>query len=475
MHTSVIKPNASLPRVWRCASTGSTSTVAELAVAFDPDTPRARYAADVLSTLLGCSFHDAAEDEEPDLVYGQGRSGRCRIPAGPQEDWDDPQPALSWDEGLAIVHQHDRPRKRDSHGVGFDALYATYACAAGVWERADPADEVGCPIGAEGWLARNGLLSEPLVHRYAECVADALGVPVPYHEPVVVLTQDVDDNFAHLFGVRESWTRLRRELRAGRPTAIRRAAGLARRALRPRRPDPNDRFDEWLQLGGERGFRPCFFVASYGLFERGASMRDVPYDIRDAEVTRTLRRLREAGAEIGLHLSLGASQDPARVRKERERLEETVGCPIRSVRHHWWALGPEPARSLRFQAEAGIVVDCSFGLNDRAGFRRGIAVPFHPFDPDSERVLPIWSLPTAAMDAAVSSRDPDEGLETLKTLYTSLRGAGGCLVLDWHVHSLNPAAMPDGAPVLLGFLEWAREQGATFATPLEVVPSSGVG
>jgi hypothetical protein len=450
--------------------------VVELALAFDPDTLRARYAADVLLGLLRCSSHDAADGEKPDLVYGQARSGRVRIPAGPQGDWDDPEPSLSWDEGLAIVHRREGPRrKRDSHGLGFDALYATYACAAGVWEGADPVDEVGCPIGPEGWLGRNGLLSEPLVHRYAESLAEALGLVIPQREPIIVLTHDVDDNFAHLFGLRESWTRFRRELRAGRPSAIRRAAGLTRRALRPSRRDPNDRFDEWMQLAAERSVRPCFFVASYGLFERGASAHDVAYDIRRAEVTDTLRALRNAGAEIGLHLSLGASADPDNVRKERERLEETIGGSIRSARHHWWALGAQPARSLRAQANAGIVVDCSFGLNDRAGFRRGIAAPFHPFDPEREQPVPIWSLPTVAMDAAVSRGDAEEELATLKALYTSLRGVGGCLVLDWHVHSLNPVAMPGAASLLLRFLDWAQERGACMSTPLEAVGPPGAG
>ena len=437
------------------------------------DSPAAAYALTVLLDLLGLEQRPATRDA--DLVYGDG-DGRCRIPAGPARGWDDPRPQVSEDEGLPLIHLPGGPARRRSGpaALGFDTLYATYALLTGPWEVADPADVVGCPIAADGWLARSGLLGEPLVHRYAEAIREALSeaqVPsAPRRRPTIVLTHDVDDNFRHLFGVRERYWRLRRDVAARRRTAVRRAAGLVREVAR-RGPDPNDRFADWCAWHRRWRSRPTFFVASFGLFREGADDLDVAYDVRHAAVSALLRRVREDGAEIGIHFSLGAKTSVERLRLERESLEQVVGAPVRVARHHWWALGVPPERTLALHGEAGIAVDCSLGFNDRAGFRRGIAAPFRPLDPARNGPADVLALPTAAMDAALfgGGRPAAEGLAELRSLYRRVKDVGGALVLDWHVHSANPATIPHAAATLRTFVDEAVADGASLRTPLELV------
>src|SRR5262249_28447895 len=156
----------------------------------------------------------------------------------------------------------------------------------------------------------------------------------------------------------ESWTRVRRDLRRGSPAALRRAGGLARRLVR-RGPDPNDRWDEWRTLASTYGGSSTFFVASFGLFDPGSARYDVAYDVRHPAVAREFRALAAGGAEIGIHFSLQARRSAGQIRRERERLEEALELEIRSARHHWWALGREPAVTLRAQQDAGVDVDCS--------------------------------------------------------------------------------------------------------------------
>lgn len=441
----------------------------ELAVRVPPEATRARYALGVLLSLLGLKTRDAAAGEPADVAYGP-LEARVRIPAGPQDGWDDRVPSVRTVDGLAVL-ELARADARDG-ALGVDLLYATYASLTAPWERDDPVDEVGAPIAAQGWLARNGLLEEPLVHRYADRLGRALreaGVEVPPPpSPLIVLTHDVDNNFGGLFGVRESWTLLRRDAARGRPAALRRALGLVRRLARPGR-DPNDRFDEWAAEHRRWGGRPSYFVASHGLFHPGAARQDVPYDVRHPDVQRTLREAIEGGAEVGLHLSMGARKSADRIRREREALEDALGQPIRSARHHWWALGPRPERTLRLHALAGLEVDCSFGWNDRIGFRRGIAAPFHPFDTEAERALPVVALPTLAMDAAVTAgRSPEAAVEALRSLARTVGDVGGVLVLDWHAHSLNPSAMPGAGETLRRFVAGVP-RSAELATPLEAL------
>jgi hypothetical protein len=445
-----------------------------LAVRLDPRTPEAEYALGVLLDLLGLEPFSGSEQAQ--LGYGAG-AGRCLIPAGPQESWDDPRPQVTRADGLAILHRPGGPARvrTEAAQLGFDVLYAAYASLTAPWERADTVDTVGCPLAAEGFLGREGLLGEPLVHRYAAVLAAALreagaDVVPPRVDGAIVLTHDVDDNFAHLFGVRERWKRLHRELVAGRPSAVRRLGGLVKR-LATRGPDPNDRFDDWGGWHRAWGGRPTYFVASHGLFRRDSDPVDVAYDLRHPRVAATVRRARDEGAEIGVHFSIRARESSERLRREREALEEVIGAPVHVARHHWWALGIPAETTLRLHPRAGIELDCSLGFNDHPGFRRGIAAPFRPFDPETREAMPAWSLPTAAMDAAVfdGRRTDVEAVLELRSLLGAVREVGGTLVLDWHVHSANPAALPGAAVGLRRFLDEAVGEGAALRTPLELV------
>lgn len=418
-----------------------------LSVALPASATKARWALTVLFELLGLELRDATPGERARLAYG-GRDADIQLPTGPSEwEWDEPAPIVAHADGLPLLRVADEPP---------DLVYSTYACLTGPWERSDPADRVGCPIAAQGWLARNGLLGEPLVHRYAERLGQLLAVQPPKRKPAIVLTHDVDDNFRHLFGVRERKERLRRDLRERRLSAVRRTAGLIKeRGYRG--PDPNDRFENWADSHRDWTSRPTYFAASFGLFQSGSDRDDVAYDIRHTKVRATLRQLVAEGAEIGLHCSIRARESGERLRAERVALEEAIGKRIRSARHHWWALGRPPEAAWRRQAEAGFELDCSLGFNDRVGFRRGIAAPFRPFDPVSGRHSPIRTLPTIAMDAAVEH--PDE----LRRLYQTVRKVGGALVLDWHVHSWRSSAS------LRAFVDEAVADGARLCTPLELL------
>ena len=211
----------------------------ELAVAV-PDAPRARYALGVLLDLLGLTARPAQPGERIDLAHGMNLSARCSMPATAQEEWDDPEPEVTWDSGLPIIHRRgDAVRARTGEReLGFDVLFATYACLTAPWERVDPSDEVGCPVAAEGFLARNGLLLEPLVHRYASLLASCLDKE-PQRKPRIVITHDVDNNFGHVFRRRESMELLRRDLTEAarrRPACCRPGPTPGPACRRPERP-----------------------------------------------------------------------------------------------------------------------------------------------------------------------------------------------------------------------------------------------
>jgi hypothetical protein len=440
-----------------------------LAVAVHPTALRARYALEVLASLLGQSIRDAAPGELAEIGYGV--AARVVIPAT-EGNWDHPEPALDADP-IPFLHPPGAPR--GSGPIPRDILYATYVCLTAPWERRDPADEVGCPVGRVGFLGRRGLLGEPLVHRYAAVLGAAIGLQ-PRRAPALVVTHDMDDNFAHLFARRERLVRLRREVAARRPTAAaRRAVGIVSRSVRRSRSDPNDRFEEWHRLHREWGSRPTYFVASRNLFSQGSADQDVAYDIDHPSVREKLRGLAETGAEFGIHFSINARRSAARLRDEREALERVVGNRVRAARHHWWALGRPPEPTWRNQATAGIVLDCSLGFNDVIGFRRGIAAPYRPFDPSTERALDVHVLPTLAMDGAIYGRpDAAGGSDELLRLMEAVDQVGGALVVDWHVHSANPAVLPGAIDGLEELVTASKARNFRLLTPLELLEASSV-
>lgn len=448
-------------------------------VAVDIPSARAEWALGVLLSVLGVRWTVVPPGSDADLAYGRPRDGvRAVIRAGAQGGWDNPRPTLDRFGSLPYVRLpdgHAPSADEPATVVPFDAVYATYAALTAPWEAVDPVDEVGCPIGAESWLARQGLLERPVVHDYAAALRTALeaaGLPVePPRSASIVLTHDVDSNFGHLFARRESLALLRRDLAARRPDALRRLAGLGRRALGPYGSDPNDRWEEWLELAASHGGRPTFFVASYGLFDAGSLRHDPPYDARRPEVRRVLRELVRSGAEVGIHFSLQARAGADQVRAECDRLADVLGAPVRSARHHWWAVGRPPERVLGWQSRAGVEVDCSLGYNDVVGFRRGIAAPFHPFDRDADRPLGLWELPTVAMDLAVHDgrRTAGDAEAILLRLLESARSVGGALVLDWHAHALNPRRLNGAGAGLRALLDSPSCEGLSIRTPLELV------
>lgn len=421
---------------------------------------KARYALGVLFDLLGVEPL-RADAGHADLAYGDGGSVVLERAGG---DWE-AVPEVERVGAIPIL----RPPGADG---GPDLVYAAWACLTAPWERSDDADEVGCPISSDGWLERQGLLREPLVHHYAKLLGERLGLaPRKRRVAPITLTHDVDDNFAHLFARRERLERLRRDVRARRLTALRRGAGLVRSLARHMQSDPNDRFDEWAALHRSLGGRPTYFVAARGIFHPGSDARDVAYDVRQPEVRATLHRALAEGAEIGVHFSIDARDSVERLRAEREELEDALDREVVTARHHWWALGRLPEHTWKLHSEAGVALDCSLGLNDAAGFRRGICSPFRPWDPDARGPAAMRVLPTVAMDAALfgAGRSVEEGVEALHELHRATGEAGGALVLDWHVHAANPKALPGAAVGLRRFISNAVAEGAELQTPLELL------
>ncbi|HEX6128514.1 MAG TPA: hypothetical protein VF071_05785 [Candidatus Limnocylindria bacterium] len=384
----------------------------------------------------------AAPSDGPCLHYGiepTGEHDRCiGVVAAPSH--------RLWTDLL----DHRLPPGAAHRRIDFDIVAATSALlddseAASV----DPRllDRHGRLRAADSYHGRAGHAGTAIVNRYVEVLADALlaaGLrdPLPRwpsgRRAAIGLSHDVDrpDKYAVLGAVAR-----------GGPRTWARHPDLVLRAGRDivRWARDSDRDDFWVfepLIASEQrlALRSTFLFASMPSHGGYGSRHDVHYDIGWPRFGPLFASMREAHVEIGLHASYEAYRWPDRFAAERRRLEDVAGVTVRGLRHHYWHLGPDVDRTLRAHEEAGFTYDSSIAFNDAPGLRRGVALPYRPWDPALARPLRVLQLPVLAMDSALfaSAASGERAAERLWPFIEEVLRTGGLGVLDWHVRASYP-------------------------------------
>ena len=443
---------------------------------------RADYALRILLEGIGVAGRRVDTVREADLVYGPGRPGDLSdravwVRAAGVPDWDTPDVELAWWQDLPVINAGGvagATAVPDPHDMGQDIVYATYGFVTGAFERKQPKDAWGVPIGPKSTLSRHGTMDIAAIPLYCRALLTKLAARRRSEIPrapmwpdgkkyAISLSHDVDAPFT-----REPWAfyfrRFRTNLAQRELTAA--VQGLARtgktavatrmsRLLDPA-DDPNFCFDRWVEIEESVSAKSCFYVAVTTSADPLGSPIDVTYDFRHPDLVSELRDAINKGCEIGLHASANSHRIAGLITKERALLESVLGgYRVSGVRHHYWALDPEvPERTLWAHAEAGLTYDSSLGLNDAPGFRRGMMWPFQPFDRERASELPLLEIPPTLMDGSIFYRPvtEEEGGRQIEAHLSSVKELGGAAVLDWHLEQLNPARLNSAGPVLSSVL-----------------------
>jgi peptidoglycan/xylan/chitin deacetylase (PgdA/CDA1 family) len=276
----------------------------------------------------------------------------------------------------------------------------------------------------------------------------------------VALTHDVDVPWRWTrAGVRGGAARGKRAL-AGRRVgaAVSEARALAAMPLHKLRgTDPNWSFERIVRAEEARDARSTFFVMG-GHAHRADGPSPESYErLRP----RLLSTLLESGAEVGLHGSYTAAQDEGRLASEKARLEALAG-PVNGQRYHY--LRVDPQRNLAPLARVGFAYDTSLGFVDAVGFRAGIAHPFRPWDPASDRPLDLVEIPLAAMDVTLGE-DRYLGLPAtaaeprLTALLDRAAERGGGFALLWHSEWFDGTVYRGWEALYHRVLDAVRERG----------------
>jgi hypothetical protein len=332
-------------------------------------------------------------------------------------------------------------------GFGDDVPYN-----ADAWERLDRGERPQGDDLAEGFFhlarveERNGPRDEHGRFRAEWSCLDPLDPPLERLrrklglEPTrfaVGLTHDVDSPWRWTrIGLRGAAARLKRNvLHARLAPALREATALTAAPVhRLRDTDPNWRFEEIVAAEKQRGARgSTFFV----LAAHHDPHDGVAPDTYDELRPRLVETILAAGAEVGLHGSYTAADDPARLAEEKAKLEALAG-PVEGHRYHY--LRGDPHRNI---APLAFRYDTTLGFPDALGFRAGIARPFHPWDFERDAPADVLELPLAAMDATLAEErylglSARRAEPQLTALLDWGAANGGAFAILWHPDRFDP-------------------------------------
>lgn len=340
----------------------------------------------------------------------------------------------------------------------------------------DALDEHGRLRASSEHASRRELGRDPIVNRAVALVASIgrvrFGVepvdPWPHgHTAAVGLSHDVDlpDRYAMARDLLRPW-RFRRAPR----TQLRAAWDLTRERLRDPAPDDHWGFDELLASEERAGVRSTFLFSVTPYHAPTGSTLDPAYDAGARRFRDLYARLRGDGWEIGLHAGYRAFEEPGRLRLERQRLADLAGTDIRGLRHHYWQLGPDAAATLRAHEAAGFTYDASLAFNDAPGYRRAVALPFHPYDATMQRPITTLQLPTTLMDGNLFYRSltVDAALGEAVAQLETVISVGGMAVIDWHSHTSVPTnrRFADWGATYRQLLEWVTGRRDLWVTTL---------
>lgn len=283
----------------------------------------------------------------------------------------------------------------------------------------------------ESILSKYGLLKKPVVNIWAKIIAQKLQEKYPqlkFPAPQFDFRSTIDiDNawaVAHKGFFRTGGALLKSLSKSD-------VYGFKRRfrILIGKEKDPYDTYSyiDSVFSGNEEKAAFFFLLGDYARYDKNIHHKN-----------RNFRKLIQRTAKkyaTGIHPSYLSSKKKGKMRvlKEKSRLEEITGKPVKMSRQHFLRL--KFPRAYRRLLKAGIEEDFSMGYSSQTGFRAGICTPYYWYDLKKDSATNLLVYPFQVMD--VTLRDymrlsPQEAIDEILQLMKEVKNAGGIFVGIWH-------------------------------------------
>lgn len=414
--------------------------------------------------------HERAESEGgrlPDPVEVYDREGESFLAFPPFDAL--PHGEALWRDrrgGVAAVREGAWPNRVR---FGFDLVLPARRLLSRREEKEGPRDILDRYRPERSWLAEWDLFGEPVVDRLGSMLRAAIEaalsgagmamtriLPWPLGETfAIALTHDQDQS------VRWERRLVRHGLQALRGGGGGRGKGLhlALRDAREGAVPPTLLSERIVRWEGDHDIRSTFFFLAV---ERDRFARR--YRVESPPFRRFLREIGERGFAVGLHGGLDSYLSPDVLRREREKVEESLGREIAGVRQHYVRIRvPE---TWAVQREVGFVYDASLGYPDTLGFRGGTSFPFHPFGLGNFVEIPFHGMDRALVAEGITNHGAWD------IWSAPARRVGGLIDILWHPYFTDPDLGEERQHQFRGLLAWmAGWRGEAWIATLDEVAS----
>ena len=196
--------------------------------------------------------------------------------------------------------------------------------------------------------------------------------------------------------------------------------------------DYYDTFFEILKLKKEKQTDTLFFflIGDYTTFDKNISSSNNKY--------QSLIKSVGDYAKIGLHPSYFSYKSIAKLKKEKQRLENIINTPVTFSRQHYLRLSiPETYQHL---IDLDIEEDYTMGYAKYAGFRASTCTPFYFYDLDFEIQTPLKIYPFAFMDGSLKDYmelSNEESLAKIIELKGAVKNVNGTFISLFHNETLS--------------------------------------
>lgn len=229
-------------------------------------------------------------------------------------------------------------------------------------------------------------------------------------------------------------------------------------------------FSEIISLEQSFDIKSTFFFL--GRRDKFKGMPNADYELSNRKFGKAFEEIKLVGSEIGIHGSLGSSNNTNRFKEDLKKF----GIGVEGNRYHF--LEFDPVESLRVLEESGIKFDSSMGFAEHYGFRNGICMPFYLYDIPNDRPSSVLEIPLILMDGTLQSTKylniaKDQIAGRIGTLIAEIEKFGGLFTLLWHNTHFSDYKYQGWKQIFEEITGICRKENSAFVTGSEILRRYG--
>ncbi|MDU0372736.1 DUF7033 domain-containing protein [Hymenobacter endophyticus] len=234
--------------------------------------------------------------------------------------------------------------------------------------------------------------------------------------------------------------------------------------------DAWDNLTEVQQTVAEYGAKSTFFfLPEHRKAANGTPNADYQYH----RISKSVAALVTAGAEVGLHGSIGTSAHEAQLQRAIGQIPR-LAHNAQGLRFHY--LNWEPRITPLLVDELTFAYDSTLGFAEHFGFRNSYCLPFQPFIFQRGEVADFLEIPLNVMDATLHhprylQLAPEEILPALTPMLQEIERFGGVCTVLWHNENFDPANTRNGPREFRAIMEYLRSHNVAFVNGSDICRS----